>query len=171
MKRIRTVAATIAIFGCACAFAGTFAVDTPTTLKVGKDRGSKLSTFTGKIAVSGTFIARWELDPDEKPRIFMLFVPDEDSSARLPYDAERGRVREIWIDNNLSMLSRFLPSVAKRELLSKKATSAEVGATAILTQYSTAIDCDKRSYSGVIVSGHPLAPVKLAYGPHAQQSC
>ena len=171
MKKIRILATIISIFGSSCAFSDTFAVDVPTTLKLVKDRGSELSTFTGKVAVSGRFIARWEVDLEERPRIFMLFQPDEASVVRLPYDAERGRVKEIRINNKLSILSRFLSPSAEKELLSKRVTSAEVEATAILTKYQTAIDCDKRRYSGVIISGHSLAAAKLAKGTFGQQSC
>jgi hypothetical protein len=171
MKSIQLLAGCLAIVASAPAFPGTFTTDAPTTLKVLKDRGAELSTFNGRISISGKFVASWERDSDEKPQLSAVFVPDRDSSARLPYDADRGRVSEIWLRNGLNTLSTFIEPATRRDLLARRLISVEVDADVVLSGYRTAIDCDKRGYSAIVLNGRPVAIALVAQGVVGRQGC
>jgi hypothetical protein len=120
--------------------------------KSGSDRTGVVH-FTGTAHLTGRFLVGWELFNNRPSYLRVVFFPDKESTALLPYAAENGPVTELIFSNREQAVSILLdnPETVHR-ILSKDQLSATGEAAVAIRDYRTDVECDHRWYIAELVS-------------------
>ena len=136
----------------------------PSPLKQAGTINVNETSFTGTIRISGTFETIWEPGSEGYPGYYRVVLrPDKESRKVLPYDPQRGPVREIWLRNAETAMTTLMSPQKREELRSSRARTATGDVTALLTSYRTGVDCDQRGYNALLVR-LVRPPLKVAVG-------
>ncbi|AWH25539.1 MULTISPECIES: hypothetical protein [Stenotrophomonas] len=128
--------------------------------------------FSGSATVSGTLQVAWEPESEGFGGGYRVVLkPDAASQRRLPHDAGRGPVSEIWIRNTDTIISALLsPAQRKAGLKQQHYFSGPV--RLVLNSYRTGVDCDMRGYNALFVAVADERPaLALAPRPDEVPSC
>jgi hypothetical protein len=131
-----------------------YTTDKPSPLKLakpGKEQDGPVH-FRGQVQISGRFLIGWEIINRNRQYLRVLFRPDKESAALLPYAAGSGPVKELLLSNSEQAVSLLLDAASAQRILAKELIDAEGEATGTIHDYSTVVECDHRWYMAHLVS-------------------
>ena len=101
--------------------------------------------FKGTVTLSGKLV--FEPFPyDNLPEIVIRFVPDTDSSKKLPYKTGLGPVKSVGILGDKKQLLALISQDQKKKLLARAYPSIELRTTIVATDYLSEVSCDNTNY-------------------------
>jgi len=148
-----------------------FVTDAPSSLRLRNTNGVGETHFSGKAAISGSFVALWE-DPGSSspPYLVVRFRPDVKSNPVLPYEKDRP-VEDLWLSNTVKALALLVSPTVRSQLRTKRITRVEGDARIVITDYTTRVDCDVRRYFARILSASPSQRIVVASVPLPEMTC
>lgn len=115
-------------------------------------------SYSGQLAIHGTFRAAWGLVGGVPSHIRLKFFPSQASKAFLPYEEDvfdgeivRHPVQELSFLNEEQALTKLVPKDVYMHLKKKRVKTVIGAATVLVEGYATNVDCDRRWYATTLV--------------------
>ncbi|HTQ36718.1 MAG TPA: hypothetical protein VMH77_06755 [Steroidobacteraceae bacterium] len=109
--------------------------------------------FSGRFVLSGTYYygdGEFNDGPDFRPEV--MFVPDPDIAARLPYFQVRGHADAIYIENGREFARAVIPAGTLARASRKGAPHATGRVSVWVDGFAASIQCDTPNYAAHFVS-------------------
>jgi hypothetical protein len=131
-----------------------FKADKPTSLKLlhPGDKPSINFKFSGRIQLSGRFVAAWLVGARGQSNLSVAFFPSAESAALLPRMNTDRPVTELRLTDPRRAATMLLDPTEMRKLLAKKVLSAEGEATVVVHHYIISVACDQRWYEAKLLT-------------------
>jgi hypothetical protein len=129
----------------------TYAVPTGSPVKFEKMEDYALARFAGRFRIEGAYrYGRLSNDPKDDAAydvIELVFVPDGNYRAVLPYWHERGPVETLFIENEKDFVAAVIGPSLMSDIKSRKRLSVSGRAAIWVDRYTAAFDCDVPTYT------------------------
>jgi hypothetical protein len=150
-----------------------YTTDKPSPLKLakpGKEPDGPVR-FRGQAQISGRFAIGWELINKNPRYLRVVFRPDGESAALLPYAAGSGRVKEVLFSNSEQAVSILLDPATAQRILAKELLDAGGEAIVTIGNYRTVIECDHRWYMADLFSASRKENIVAGAGEGTSAGC
>ena len=145
-----------------CMAGESFKTNEPSPLKLDSFEKERNSTakFTGEVILSGGFSIGWAFIDGEPFDLVARLYPDNSSLKLLPHAVSSGNVKELRLSDAKNAAKSLLNTEQAKKLLSKEIVTINGSTTVKVSNYTTAIDCDRRWYMADLVE--VIAPPLVA---------